>query len=422
MFSEHDTAYVLAHEIMHVVLGHHWRLHKECKLSRELANIVADYEVERSLRSLEQNYKIRMPRIKEPGEDKLHDLALRCPQDLENYSAEEIFRLLYKRQPPPPPQGGDGTQDGASDDSTNPNSQGTSSKTGTGTQDSTSGSANNSAVSSTPGTTLADLLNNTGPHGWVPVQDEKDAQKVRELLTEAVAQAQALDNLLRTFEQSKKDAQGRGNYPGFLESAVDIYLRSPTQDWRQVLRDWITDTVHVRLNWTKPAKQTWATGTYTPKRNRKDPSAIVLARDTSGSMDNTTLGRLTSEILGICDEFDGELQYLAIDIDTQIRGYVLTRSPFEVEQFFRTARGRGGTDYQLLWETVKALDSGTSNLVHGLDTNIVGVVMLTDFETDYADLNPDTELPVLWVSHKKLPRGRTVRGTVITIPKQEEEY
>jgi hypothetical protein len=68
------------------------------------------------------------------------------------------------------------------------------------------------------------------------------------------------------------------------------------------------------------------------------------------------------------------------------------------------------------------LDSGTSNLVHGLDTNIVGVVMLTDFETDYADLNPDTELPVLWVSHKKLPRGRTVRGTVITIPKQEEEY
>jgi hypothetical protein len=137
-------------------------------------------------------------------------------------------------------------------------------------------------------------------------------------------------------------------------------------------------------------------------------------------MDDTTLARLTSEILNICHEFDGELQYLAVDIDTQIRGYVLTRYPSDVEQFFRTARGRGGTDYQLLWQTVKELDSGTSDLVHGLDTDIVGVVMLTDFETDHADLNPDTELPVLWVSDKKLPRGQKVRGTVITIPKQEE--
>jgi predicted metal-dependent peptidase len=430
--SDNDLVYILAHEIMHVALGHHWRLYKESQVSAKLANIVADYEVERSLRSLESEHKVRMPKVQDPLDGTQHDLGLRCPPHFEHSAAEEMFSSLYQQHRSS--SGADGTNSGHSagdhGDGTDSDEQGTGSgdkskesgqNTNTGGQCAENGnqSTNTGGNPSESSTTLADLIKDAGPHGWVPVESEQDASKVRELLTDAIAQAQALENMLRTFEQSQKDSQSRGTSPGFLESVVQLYLGLPTQDWRQILRDWVVDSINVRLNWNKPAKQTWSTGVYIPKRNKKDPSAIILARDTSGSMSDETIGYLTSEILGICSEFGDELQYLAIDVDTDIRGYVLTRNPLEVEQFFCTARGRGGTEYQALWKVVKELAMGTSNLICNLDTEIIGTVMITDFETDHADLNPDIELPILWVSDKKLPRNIKIKGVVIRIPKKK---
>jgi len=78
-------------------------------------------------------------------------------------------------------------------------------------------------------------------------------------------------------------------------------LMAPRVDWRTQLQDFMTSFTKGRgiSTWRKPNRRTLAHGVYLPGQIAEKMGELVVAIDTSGSIDDTILQRFLSEIAGI---------------------------------------------------------------------------------------------------------------------------
>jgi predicted metal-dependent peptidase len=123
-------------------------------------------------------------------------------------------------------------------------------------------------------------------------------------------------------------------------------LLEPQVDWREVLREFITDTCTGSdyATYNRPNRRLLHTGVYFPSGITEQVDELVLAIDTSGSIGQRELTAFLSEIKGICDTVHPK-SVRVIYWDTE----VCAEEVYSIEQLDTLTqstkpKGGGGTD------------------------------------------------------------------------------
>lgn len=192
--------------------------------------------------------------------------------------------------------------------------------------------------------------------------------------------------------QAAKVAEAMGSMPGHLGRAVKQANRAKA-DWRGALRRFVQQTAAADYSWSRPNPRYLAGGVYLPALRSEQMPAIVLAVDTSGSIDEKVLADFAGEMQSIVDEVSpSQVHVIYCDckvqrVDTFERGEQITMDP----------AGGGGTRFTPVFDHVEA--EGISPAC---------VVYFTDGYGSYPELPP--EYPVIWAmtSDKVAPFGETL--------------
>jgi predicted metal-dependent peptidase len=161
-------------------------------------------------------------------------------------------------------------------------------------------------------------------------------------------------------------------------------LLDPKQDWRELLRDFVTTTCAGKdySTWRRPNRRYVGMDILMPSAISESLGEIVLGIDTSGSIGQEDLNAFLSEIKGICDTvkpskvrllyWDTEVRKQEVYLQDELDGLVHATKP----------AGGGGTDATCVPQYLNE---------HGIKPECV--VMLTD---GYVGGWGTWSVPVLW--------------------------
>lgn len=194
--------------------------------------------------------------------------------------------------------------------------------------------------------------------------------------------------------QAQQAAAGRGPLPGGLDRTVHETLHPPA-DWRAVLREFVSASARNDYSWARPNRRLIAQGLYLPGVHSEELGNVVLAVDTSGSIDEKLLGVFAAEVNAVLASFDCSVTVLYHDTDVQkVQTWRSSDGPLVLDPV-----GGGGTSHACVFEWVE--QAGMSPAC---------VVCLTDLDTEFPASTPD--VPVLWAAPQAAqvlpPFGRTV--------------
>ena len=161
--------------------------------------------------------------------------------------------------------------------------------------------------------------------------------------------------------------------------------------WRDILRDFMTAVAHTDYTWRRPARRFVGSGIYLPSLHSDGLGPIVLATDTSLSMDAGTLGQVWSEVRQIAGDMRPE-RITVIECDHAIQT-VTDHTPGDIPAEY-LAHGSGGTSTRPVFEWVEAHhDSAPAALIYYADLYVS--------EGDFAAGGPG--YPVLWAAYGAPP-------------------
>jgi predicted metal-dependent peptidase len=156
---------------------------------------------------------------------------------------------------------------------------------------------------------------------------------------------------------------------------------APKVDWRDVLRRYLSAAAKSDYAWTPPNRRYIARGLYLPSLRSETLGPVVVAVDTSGSIDDATLAAFSAETAAILDEAAPEAVHV-VYCDAEVRA----TDRFEPGDSIRLIpHGGGGTAFRPVFDWIEQSD-----------IQPVCAVYLTDL--DGVDFGPPPDYPVLWVS------------------------
>ena len=196
-------------------------------------------------------------------------------------------------------------------------------------------------------------------HDWEGAQ-EMSADEQREL-------AQEIDQAIRQGAMTAGKVGSGGN------RAIDQLLQ-PEVNWREVLREFITETCRGNddSTWRQPSRRHMAMGILRPSGITERVGELVIAIDTSGSIGQQELTKCLSEIKGVCDTVKPEsVRILYWDTkvcNDELYGDV-PNACASLEQLTQTTKpqGGGGTNVQCVPDYIR-----DNNI------NAQAVIVLTD--------------------------------------------
>jgi predicted metal-dependent peptidase len=359
---------VLAHEVLHCALGHHCRRRQR---DPRLWNEAADLAINPLL--VANGFSLPAGALIDPA--------------FANLSAEEIYARLEQRNdgpsnsPPaqsPQPQCASGGAATPQQDS--PGQQPFESGSGDQSFPAQSGSAESGGK----GTALP------RPGGFGEVLDATEEDD--KLASEAEKSRQQHEWNIAT-DQAIRSAKACGQEPANFDRPLSE-SRETKQDWRTILRDFITARTPSDYRWSPPNRRYLASGLYLPSVERAGLGTIVIGVDTSGSIGEDELEQFAGEISAISDEAQPEAIHVVFcDAAVQSSQQFGPSEPIHLGP-----KGGGGTDFRPVFEWV--------------DANQIAPVCLI-YLTDLCchSYPPIPEYPVLWVtdSRREAPFGETVR-------------
>ncbi len=141
--------------------------------------------------------------------------------------------------------------------------------------------------------------------------------------------------------QSLQRAAYMGSIPAGLERQLKQAWR-PCMDWPELLRQFMEECARNDYTWTTPNRRYLYQDIYLPSRREACLECVVMAVDCSGSVDEPSLTMFCSELSGVLEAFDATLTVLFHDTKVH-KSLTLTRMdlPVRLEPV-----GGGGTDYR----------------------------------------------------------------------------
>jgi predicted metal-dependent peptidase len=180
--------------------------------------------------------------------------------------------------------------------------------------------------------------------------------------------------------QAEATAKAMGIGAGDAARAIREQV-APKVDWRDVLRRYLCAAARSDYAWTPPNRRHIARGLYLPSLRSETLGPVVVAVDTSGSIDDVTLAAFSAEITAILDEAAPAAIHV-VYCDDAIAG-TETYAPGDAVAL--TPRGGGGTAFRPVFDWIARSD-----------IQPVCAIYLTDL--DGRDFGPEPDYPVLWVS------------------------
>ena len=192
--------------------------------------------------------------------------------------------------------------------------------------------------------------------------------------------------------QAAHGAKQNGKMPAGMERFIEE-LGTPKVPWREVLQRFITQVNKDDYAWSRPNKKFAHYGTWVPSLYSEAMGEIVVAIDTSGSIDQPTLNAFGDEIRAIVAATRPE-KTTVIYCDSAVN-HVDTFMPNDELAF--KLHGGGGTDFCPPFRHVEQNE-----------LNPVAFVYLTDMMGRFP---AEPEYPVLWCATTDIagPFGETIR-------------
>ena len=331
-----ELRFLVLHEVYHKLFRHLTTWKHLYMQDAYLANVSCDYVI--NLKIVDDNYQDGFATM--TGE-----LAKGCyDRKYVGMDTAQVFHLLRKDQP----QGGGGRGGimviGDPED-------------GDGTPQNGSGS-------------LPDGQEPFDAHDWEGAQ-EMTADEQRDL-------AREIDEAVRqgALVAGKMGSGGDRDLEALLE---------PQVDWREVLREFVqaTCTGSDYSTWRKPKRRLLGQGIYMPSTYSEQVGELVVAIDTSGSIQQPEVTAFLSEVKAICDMVHPDKVRL-LYWDTKVCGDE-TYDTHELETLIQSTKikGGGGTDVDCVTEYIREES-----------INAQAAIILTDGEL-YSGWGQWT-MPVLW--------------------------
>ncbi|MEZ6140891.1 MAG: VWA-like domain-containing protein [Zavarzinella sp.] len=196
------------------------------------------------------------------------------------------------------------------------------------------------------------------------------------------------------LQQAIAVAQAMGGLPGGLAQLVETSNTRPVP-WQDRLQQFLSQQARNDYSWLRPNRRFLAQGLYLPGLHSEELGEVILAIDTSGSINQTQLGCFLQEIESILDCFECTLIILCHD--ARIQSVVEWRSsdgPLQMD-----FPGGGGTSHLPVFEWIDE---------HACTPACV--ICFTDLETRLPKQAPN--IPVLWACTSP-PRYAPPFGTMI---------
>jgi predicted metal-dependent peptidase len=148
--------------------------------------------------------------------------------------------------------------------------------------------------------------------------------------------------------QAAQQARSMGNLPAAVAQLIEDILH-PKLDWAVLLRHFVEQSTRNDYSWLPPSRRYLFQGIYLPSLHSKELGRIVIAVDTSGSIDTAALAQFSAEVSAVLEEYDTVID--VVYCDTKIQGH---------EQFGRedlplvmNPVGGGGTDFRPVFDWVE---------------------------------------------------------------------
>ena len=179
--------------------------------------------------------------------------------------------------------------------------------------------------------------------------------------------------------QAAQAARMQGNLPAGVERLVDSIL-APKVPWRTVLRRFLTEIIKNDYDWMKPDRRFLPDDIYIPDIGDEEAAGeIVIAFDTSGSIDQDMLAAFMAEVNAI-HETIRPIKTHCVACDAAVHN---TAEFGPDDTIIFSPQGGGGTDFTPVFDWVKK---------QGI--NCKALVYLTDLYGSFPTASPG--YPVLW--------------------------
>ena len=196
------------------------------------------------------------------------------------------------------------------------------------------------------------------------------------------------------FSRAVNRARHMGSLPAGIEREVER-VAPAALDWREILLRFLSTCADSDYTWTVPNRRYVFQDIYMPSRWEQRLEHVVVAVDTSGSVDRATLALFMGELATVLEFFDTRLTVLFHDTKVQC---VSSLARGDLPDLLAPVGG-GGTDFRPIPKKIS--DEG----IHP-----ACLVWFTDLECNRFPEDPG--YPVLWVtperSGEKPPFGTVV--------------
>ena len=312
--ADSEFRFLILHETYHKLFKHLTTWEHLYKDDPKLANMACDYVINLMITDENRDMFAVMPKDAEGNNIGLLDEKFR------NMDTAQVYKIL-KQEQEAKGSGGEGDEESGSG----------SSETGAGLDE----------------------------HDWEGAQ-EMDADEQREL-------AQEIDQAIRQGALTAGKVGSGGN------RAIDQLLQ-PEVNWREVLREFITETCRGNddSTWRQPSRRHLAMGMLRPSGITERVGELVIAVDTSGSIGQHELTKCLSEIKGVCDTVKPESVRI-LYWDTKVCA----------DELYGDVAGACGSLEQLTQTTKPAGGGGTMvecvpDYIRDNNINAQAVIVLTD--------------------------------------------
>ena len=327
-FKLKEIIYIVCHEIDHVVLNHPAEMVKANPDGNQETfyefNLAADAAVNDRL-----NHEIIAEKhsfMSEPDGiitssvlSKMFKLGKICP--MENYAY--YFKLIVgkNKQGQTLPDRGTAQNGGEAIMQSQNQKDGSNSFNGedTGQSDSSTASSDSRQI-----VTAVNCKGKISDHNWEAGNDPEDAAaSVRELVNASVGMM---------------NDESRGLMPGYFMSEVEKINKPPVLSWQTILKKYIgTITASKRKTRTRLNRRQPERFDLSGSMDNK-VLKIVVAIDTSGSVDDHMIGQIFNEIFAILAKRKHDIT--VIECDSQVRRVYKAKTPSDIK---KKVSGRGGT-------------------------------------------------------------------------------
>lgn len=192
--------------------------------------------------------------------------------------------------------------------------------------------------------------------------------------------------------QAATAAKANGTLPGALQRFVEEVTAPPKVDWRQQLKQFVTEVNKDDYAWSRPNRRYLSAGLYLPGLWSESMGEVAVCIDTSGSIDQRTLDAFAAEIKAIVAAVRPAKTHV-IYCDAEVN-HVDVFDPTDELHF--KMHGGGGTDFR-------------PPFAHLEEQGVTPRCLI--YLTDLYGPGPDVvDFPVLWVctTDQVAPTGETI--------------